>query len=108
LRFGLICPKCFVAPGSELKSNQLAVNTREARSLHEGVVSAKFVCVKYSSTALDITDGSKKDKRDSDAIVTGKRLLLMMNLGLMTSTPLCLAQGSVSTYFRKVSGYWVV
>ena len=53
-----------------------ADNKHAPRSLHPSVVSATLLGVKYSSSSLDKSYGSKDNSQDPTAVAEGMRLLL--------------------------------
>ena len=61
LRSGSICVQLFRASGGEFKKSLVAVNKRAARSHHLGVISAPLLGVKYFSSSLYKSYGSKDD-----------------------------------------------
>jgi len=107
-RFGLPWPKFIGDSGAEFKWSLVAVNKRAARTLHPGVVSARFSSIRYSSASLDQPYGSKDNWPDPEDIAEGKRIWLGILEGSMTENRICLALYSFSTYFRKASWYWVL
>ena len=66
------------------------VNQHNTRSLRLGVVSATLLGVKYSSSSLDTSYGSKNECPDTEAVTDGKRLLLGTLSGLLTGIRRCL------------------
>jgi len=106
--FGSISPQFFRTSGCEFKKNLAAVNRHTAQSLRPGVVLATLLGVKYSSSSLEKSYGSKDDWQNPEAVAEGMRSLLGTLSCLFTGTRWCLAQYSLSVYFRKASGYCAV
>ena len=86
----------------------MAVNKWAAPSLRPGDVSATLLGVKYSSSSLDKSYGSKDHWEDPEAVAEERRLLHGTGSSSLTGTHPCLAEYSFSTYFREASRYWIV
>jgi hypothetical protein len=67
----------------------VAVNKRAAQLHHPAVNSATLYGIKYSSSSLDKSYGSKDDRPDPEAVAEGTRLLLIMFSGSLTGTCRC-------------------
>jgi hypothetical protein len=63
------------------------VTKRTSGSLRPGVVSATLLEVKYSSSSLDISYGSKDDGYDPEGVGEGTRFLLGTVSSVLTGTP---------------------